>query len=64
MKTKKLIDFLSRFDPNSRVGLLILDREKHMVFTVEELLTMTTDPNGPILVMTIQTGETYEEIRL
>ena len=60
MKTKKLIDFLSRFDPNSRVGLLILDREKRLAFTVEELI-ISADKGDPMLVMALGEGEPLNE---
>lgn len=61
MKVKKLINFLNNYDQDSRLGLVILDVDKHRVFSVGQLVMTNDSEPDPLLIMTLQPEGSYED---
>lgn len=60
MKTKELMKYLERFEKDTEVAVIVIDRKERTVCT-EMGLTMITDADCPVMILEIGEMEQMEE---
>ena len=60
MKTQELIGYLERFEKDTEVAVIVIDRKERTVCT-EMGLTMITDADRPVIILEIGEMEQMEE---
>jgi len=60
MKTRELIEYLSRFDPETDTAFLVLNPPARIIFQLEAVVALT-DGDKPVIGLEIGDGEPFDD---